>query len=60
MQHYTNQLAKDSSKQLKELHDYSAEDALDPRCDIALPNKHEFVENSDVNYKEWKEGVLAW
>ena len=36
MQHYTNQLAKDSSKQLKELHDYSAEDALDPRYDIAL------------------------
>jgi len=31
VQHYTNQLAKDSSKQLKELHDYSAEDALDPR-----------------------------
>lgn len=31
IQHYTQQLAKDSSKQLKELNNYPPEDALDPR-----------------------------
>jgi len=31
IQHYTGQLAKDSSKQLKELNDYPPEEALDPR-----------------------------
>jgi len=31
IQHYTGQLAKDSSKQLKELNNYPPEEALDPR-----------------------------
>ena len=31
IQHYTQQLAKDSSTQLKELNNYSQEDAMDPR-----------------------------
>ena len=31
IQHYTQQLAKDTSKQLKELNNYPPEDALDPR-----------------------------
>jgi hypothetical protein len=32
IQHYTGQLAKDTSKQLKELNAYPPEQALDPRC----------------------------
>jgi len=31
IQHYTQQLAKDSSKQLQELNNYASQDALDPR-----------------------------
>ena len=31
IQHYTQQLAKDTSKQLKEMNNYPPEDALDPR-----------------------------
>merc|ERR550517_1844265 len=31
IQHYTQQLAKDSSKQLQELNSYAAQDAADPR-----------------------------
>jgi len=31
IQHYTQQLAKDSSKQLRDLNNYSQEEALDPR-----------------------------
>ena len=31
IQHYTQQLAKDTSKQLKELNNYPPEDSLDPR-----------------------------
>jgi len=31
IQHYTQQLAKDSSKQLQELNSYASQDALDPR-----------------------------
>jgi len=31
IQHYTQQLAKDSSKQLRDLNNYSPEDAMDPR-----------------------------
>ena len=32
IQHYTGQLAKDTSSQLKELNSYPPEQALDPRC----------------------------
>ena len=31
IQHYTQQLAKDSALQLKDLNNYSQEDAMDPR-----------------------------
>ena len=31
IQHYTQQLAKDSSLQLRDLNNYSQEDAMDPR-----------------------------
>ncbi len=33
IQHYTNQLAKDTSKQLKDLNEFPTDTAIDPRLD---------------------------
>ena len=43
IQHYTNQLAKDTSKQLRDLNEFPPEQSLDPRQKIVLILLPEYV-----------------